>query len=203
MALRTASWDIDFRPWGWTRIKQQDDGPTVYVQFQLAGTPGHERFDMRSVVMQGGEDEPLSGRVWRRIPFSVVENLLARTNARDMLTRDCDVPAPSLETLAQFFEATGDLPSWTYTTTSDTVVSNELGGDPPGKFPRVTAPEGRLTDDFLKEVADAYRWFTAAKQAPAPAIAQMASVPVRTVHRWVYEARKRDILPPARSGRAG
>lgn len=69
--------------------------------------------------------------------------------------------------------------------------------------PAVTAPEGRLTDEFLKTVADAYLWMTVSGRHPAPSIAEMAKVPVSRVHRWVCEARKRGFLPPSRPGRAG
>lgn len=227
MGLRIATWDIDFRPHGWVRLVESDEGPTVYIRYDASGPPGaparegntlddsvlqalatlaasgQRRFTMRSVVMQAGNDEELSGRTWRRIPVSQIEELLSRTNAGDLLTAPCDVPAPSLEALNDFFEATEDLPGWSFTTASDAYAAESDDGEPKRKVPKIEAPGGRITDDFLRDVADAYVWFTDAKQSPAPAIAESAGVPVRTVHRWVYEARKRGILPPARSGRAG
>ncbi|MBP5892801.1 hypothetical protein [Streptomyces scabiei] len=227
MALQVGTWDIDFRPYGWMRLRDGEGGPTVFIQFDVTGPAGRvvpegitaenalvvlqeavtsmqqRRFEMRSVVMQAGSDEPLSGRTWRRIPMSQIETLLSQTNAGDMLTAPCEVSPPTLQGLGEFFEATEDTAMWTYTTGSDLLRSDGAEGEPSRPLPKVEAPKGRLTDEFLRDVADAYLWFADAKQSPAPAIADMASVPVRTVHRWIYEARKRDILPPARPGRAG
>jgi hypothetical protein len=228
MALRIASWEIDFRPHGWVRLVESDDGPTVYIRYEITGPPtppgpapgapleetvthalkalpllSQRRFTMQSVVMEAGQDEELSGRTWRRIPVSRIEELLTKTNAADMLTAPCDVPAPSLEGLAAFFEATDDLSSWSVTTPADSYAAEGLPGKPARKLPKIEPPGGRITDDFLRDVADAYRWFTEAKEPPAPSIAEVAGVPVRTVHRWIYEARKRELLPPGRTGRAG
>jgi hypothetical protein len=78
-----------------------------------------------------------------------------------------------------------------------------LGSVIPGGPPLSKPPEGRLTDDYLREVASLYLREVGTKRSPAPAIARAAGVPVRTVHRWIAEARKRGILPPATKGRAG
>lgn len=157
---------------------------------------------MQSVVMKAG-DESLSGRVWRRIPLADLETYFVFPEVRDVLTSESEVAPPSLEELEEYFTATENSSKVSAITWSGMYVSDGSEGYPEGKFPMIHAPEGRLTDEFLADVADAYRWLTRAKRAPAPAIADMAKVPVRTVHRWIYEARKRDILPPARQGRAG
>ena len=54
----------------------------------------------------------------------------------------------------------------------------------------------RMTDDFLAGIAHRYSELVDVGRMPAPAIAEAEGVPVRTVHRWVYEARKRGMLPP-------
>lgn len=76
-------------------------------------------------------------------------------------------------------------------------------GQQSAERPTIATPENGLTDDFLKSVAEAYLWATSAGLHPAPSIAELAEVPVRRVHRWVSDARKRGFLPPARPGRAG
>lgn len=220
MDLLTDVWEIDVRPGGWLRLRERGGGPSVYLHFAIAGTAGQERIDLRSVVMLAGGDEALSGRIWRRIPLSQIEAALARTlltempteaarygqaQARDAFTSgleafeiEAKIKAPSLDTLDEYFEATADIATMFFSP----VPSGMLVSDA-GRIPQLKPPEGRLTEDFLRDVADVYRWATDMGQSPGPAIAELAGVPVRTVHRWVYEARKRRILPPARSGRAG
>lgn len=173
------------------------------MQFRQSGHTGLERFDMHSVVMERGADDTLSGRTWRRIPFSELEMFMKLPEIREILTSPCDVAPPTLEGLADYFAATEHLVKTQLTLPSGMLVGDGSEETPKGKFPMIKAPEGRLTDEHLQDVAQAYRWLSDANKPPAPAIADMAGVPVRTVHRWVYEARKRGILPPARSGRAG
>lgn len=115
---------------------------------------GQGRCGLKGVQIEAGGEDSISGRCWRRIPFTDIERHLE-------------------------------------------------GRQQPAECPPVTAPDGRITEGFLKSVASAYLWLTSAGLRPAPGIAEMAGVPVRTVHRWVSDARKRGILPPARPGRAG
>jgi hypothetical protein len=62
----------------------------------------------------------------------------------------------------------------------------------------------RLDDAFLRHVADAYAdAIRRGAKSPAAALAAQAIVPVRTVHRWVYLARKAGHLPPGSQGRIG
>lgn len=204
MALASGEWHIEFRPWGWVRLMEKGGGPAVYLQYELSRTGSHTRLDLKAVVIRAGtEDDALSARTWRRIPFSKVETYLTITNAGSIITASCDVEAPSLEALDAYFDATKTFGTFSVSAPSERLVSDGGTNEPRRPMPQVKPPAGRLTDDFLEDVADAYRWFTEAKQAPAPAIAEMAGTPVRTVHRWIYEARKRGIIPPARTGRAG
>jgi hypothetical protein len=63
--------------------------------------------------------------------------------------------------------------------------------------PRLSAPTDGLTDQFLGDVAEAYRRAVKLRQPPAKTLAALAGVDARTVHSWVYKARKRGIMPPA------
>jgi hypothetical protein len=205
MELRELAWVVEARPGGWVRLKETD-GPSVYLHFQQGGAGEQERFDLKTAVMKAGSDEVLSGRSWRRVPLLDVERFIAHPRVRTALTFPCKEPPPAvLEELDAYFDA-GEFPgnpSETGYISSGMLVSDAPEQARAGKLPAIRPPEGRLTDDFLKDVADAYRWYTDAKQAPAPAIAELTGVPVRRVHRWVSDARKRGILPPARPGRAG
>jgi hypothetical protein len=72
------------------------------------------------------------------------------------------------------------------------------------ELPAIEPPAGhRMTDDFLYTVARAYALAALKGLAPAPAIAEQAGVSPRAVHKWVYTARKRGIMPPGTPGRVG
>jgi hypothetical protein len=72
------------------------------------------------------------------------------------------------------------------------------------ELPAIEPPAGhRMTDDFLHTVARAYALAALKGLAPAPAIAEQAGVSPRAVHKWVYTARKRGIMPPGTRGRVG
>ncbi|MET8862295.1 helix-turn-helix domain-containing protein [Nonomuraea sp. NPDC004580] len=220
MSLHIDAWNIEARPWGWLRLREiSGEGPTVYLHFTYAGPAGKERLDLQEVVMQSGAGEPLSARTWRRIPLSQIEQLLTQTlslanSAPTQSTaeagkqalasfRSSDVDPPTLDDLDRYFAATEDATVMYFQPVASGMLVSDGGELPPGRVPHLKPPEGRLTDEFLSDVAETYRWVTSTKYPPAPAIAEMTKVPVRTVHRWIYEARKRGILPPARPGRAG
>jgi hypothetical protein len=218
MDLRIDQWDIDVRPWGWLRLREaSNDGPTVYLRYEVGGSEGQQRLDLQAVLLRSGAEETLSGRVWRRIPFAEIERALTFTvvnpppGATESIDRSFaqarasfvdgvpEVVPPSLDALDDFFEATENLALMHF----NPVPSGMLVSEDHSRLPQIKPPEGRITDDFLQDVADAYRWHADRDMPPAPSIAELSGAPVRTVHRWIYEARKRGILPPARSGRAG
>lgn len=205
MALRIGTWELDVRPMGWTRLRDNGGGPTVYIQYAIPESADDTGLDMRTVVMEASPEEPLTGRTWRRIPLGMVEQSLLHhmEDTHGIFSYPWEGPAPTLDSLAEFFDATEDKFMTIKSPRLGTRVGDGQDGDPKGTLPVIRSPEGRLTDDFLGDVAEAYRWFTAAGQPPAPSISERSNVPVRTVHRWIYEARKRGILPPARAGRAG
>jgi hypothetical protein len=65
---------------------------------------------------------------------------------------------------------------------------------------RLTYENGQaLTDAFLSDVARAYEAAIARGLPPAEAISKLVGVQRKTVQSWVYKARKRDIMPPAKS----
>jgi hypothetical protein len=115
------------------------------------------------------------------------------------------IQGPKLELLASFFATTfgGGAKHW--------VADSWRGGTDPRPPRPVVVPEeailpklrrpDAITDEFLALVAAHYRRAVLEGRSPALALAGSAKVPVRTIHRWVYEARKRGIMPPGRRGR--
>jgi hypothetical protein len=71
-------------------------------------------------------------------------------------------------------------------------------------FRLTRGPDGwRLTDDFLRDVARAYRAAVARGEWPNASIAQQVKAEPRTVEGWVRRARAAKYLPPGRRGVAG
>ena len=58
-------------------------------------------------------------------------------------------------------------------------------------------------DEFYEVIARAYRLLAADSARPVVDIAEANDVPVTTAQRWVKEARRRELLPPGRRGKAG
>lgn len=69
--------------------------------------------------------------------------------------------------------------------------------------PPLTRPDGTDPEGFSRRVAQAYKEAVVDTRTPAKALADEAGVPVTTVHRWIRDARRLGLLPPARKGRAG
>ena len=65
------------------------------------------------------------------------------------------------------------------------------------------APRGSRPDGFYEAVASTYRHLVSASARPVADLADANDVPRTTAHRWVKEARRRDLLPPGRPGKAG
>lgn len=64
-------------------------------------------------------------------------------------------------------------------------------------------PNAGLTDEFLGRLRRAYFAAIQRGEAPNKAIATDLHLSRRTVERWVYIARQRGIMPPARTGAKG
>jgi hypothetical protein len=68
----------------------------------------------------------------------------------------------------------------------------------PAKLELDPPQDGRLTDEFLSTVAAAYEAAIGRRRPPAKTLGKLAGVSDRTVHRWVYVARKRGLMEPAK-----
>jgi hypothetical protein len=232
--MRIHDWKVEIRPCGWLRLTEHTGtGPTVFLQYKVTEHGKQRRLDLNAVVMHAAEKEPLSGRVWRRIPLSDIEEALtafvfgavppvqlpadfdvfdspaeafeyARAEFFPGYHRgepEADCATPPVDELEDLFDQYAEL---TMIRLFDAVFpALASAGTAEEQPPRVTPTGGLLTEEFLRSVADAYRWFSDRGQAPAPGISAVSGSPVRTVHRWILQARKRGILPPARTGRAG
>lgn len=211
MAERFRRWVGEAVPGGWVRLKDREAGGTVvYLRFDPVVHRGHTRFKLRDLVVRGAPDDDLTTRMFRRIPITELEQAVEDPTVKLTLTAEPFAPPPSLDNLDAYFDAKppATAPDGVYGALINfdwhAITSDGEGEIPAGECPIVRKPgPGRLTDEFLSEVGDAYRWLANAKMKPSPTIADMAGVPVATARRWIYEARKRGIMPPGRPGRAG
>jgi hypothetical protein len=95
------------------------------------------------------------------------------------------------------------------TSALDKVIPPGYDYDAEPAFPRkprtwtLSRPDGTDPEGFSRRVAEAYNDLVLWSSAPAKALAIEAGVPVTTVHRWIRDARRLGLLPPARKGRAG
>jgi hypothetical protein len=78
----------------------------------------------------------------------------------------------------------------------------KLVADRPRKKLRVPEGRGKYPDSFYDLVGSLYVLAASRSQPPAPFIAEMAEVPVSTVHRWIREARRRGFLAPSKRRKA-
>jgi hypothetical protein len=71
-----------------------------------------------------------------------------------------------------------------------------------GKPIQITRPKSRrLDDEFYARVADAYRQAVGRGLNPRQAIAEAAGVSPDVAGRWIYQARRRDLIPKTSAGR--
>lgn len=198
--LKFNSWNVEYRPGGWIRA-QDATGVTVFLRALPVGDGAARRYRVHMALMSS--DEPITARKWRDVPFGDIElHVMAAASVsdefRDSMDRPPEVEFTSLDALQDYFNRTHFEMSGMIA--GDVLIDENAPGH---MFRLVRPPDGRLTDEFLQNLADMYRWLVGTDRAPAPAIAESAGVPVRTVHRWVSEARKRGFLPPGIKGKAG
>jgi hypothetical protein len=123
----------------------------------------------------------------RQLPELAHEQEVVREGDHGPVTVVCRDPLTEM-ILDRWNETPGDAPEVFAT------------GDDPQREP-LTRPTGRDTDEFYRRVAAAYTETIRRTRSVAPELAAEANVPVRTVHGWIREARRRGFLPPGKQGR--
>jgi hypothetical protein len=196
-------WHAAFAPDGWVRLT--DGAGTVvflHITKEPDGAPGTH-------LVVTASERPIRAATWRDVPFESVEQLAQVAGSGRL---DGQHVPRTVKLLASMIGPIG--PEETTPLVED--LESLFGPDAPTTFfllpgnkvsserlINLRRPEGRITDEFLIDLSAAYMELAASKRPPAPAIAEQTETPVRTVHRWIYEARKRGHLPPGRTGRAG
>lgn len=202
--LKLHDWTINYWPGGWVRATDEL-GSMVALQYRPVGEGANLRLRLYTTLMTSVE--PITARRWREFPLTEIESmftLMQLTSPEQIteLTAPPDSEPLSMDEVMRFFEETPALKFGAIFPTGK-VIDDEVV--PRMVFTPVTRPaDGRITDDFLANVAAMYNWLVArGGDAPVASISKGSDVPVGTVHRWVAMARKRGFLPPAVKGRAG
>jgi hypothetical protein len=196
-------WSVAYRPGGWVRLRAKDElstgfRGTVYLQL-LPDKTYQGRLTVHQAFMVG--DMSISARTWRQVPIAEIERVARQPEQAEVLRRPTDRPLAPAEELGRYFDETE--PQFGAATTHIRDTPPLAPFDVPMIPEPVQAPpKGRITDEFLVHVASAYAQ-AVGEGSPAKVIAEQAKVPIRTVHGWITEARKRGHLPPGRPGRAG
>ncbi|NUV60647.1 hypothetical protein [Streptomyces sp. CAI-85] len=148
--------------------------------------------------------EALDSAALKSIPIARIESLLnTRTVTAALFARQSGATQGPPEGVTPFRAESEQL---------DTALSTYLDRSPRPSFPPPEAapqreplarPDGTDPDAFYRRVAEVYNDAVRETAAPAKVLAEEAGVPTTTVHRWIFEARRRGFLPPARKGRAG
>jgi hypothetical protein len=189
---------------GWVRVER--DGLPGVLYLRLAQASG--RWQVREMYLESGEGEEIRARDLRELPLAAIV-ALALSHHEHLAVRAA-MPGPDLGTLASNYSATfGPKDTgWVTESMRSPAENRKLRKRPPkAAEPPPVAPldrPDRLDDAFLRHVADAYAdAIRRGAASPAAMLARQATVPVRTVHRWIYLARKAGHLPPGSQGRIG
>lgn len=203
--LEFQTWKIKYWPGGWVRATDEDTDSTVVLHYLPVGEG--DTFSLRLHTTLMTSPHPITARQWRDVPLGEIEQGFTAWQRGKLeefaLPTQLDVNQPfSLEAVLRFFEETPALEIDRQLTTGHRIPEDL---QPEAAFEGLRRPaDGRISDEFLRNVATVYRWLVAkGEEAPANMIGEKAGIPVRTVHRWIAQARKRRFLPPAVKGKAG
>jgi hypothetical protein len=205
---------------GWTRLVTS--AAVIYLRF-LPNETG--RWVVREIFVDGNDGEgSITAATLRELPLSELEAAInGDPELIRVLTAHLDTFSPAsgpedgpsnVAVLCSFFSAaggptTGEELNWVQMASmarrgESPTIKRRVYSDNAKRVAlddefRLTECPDALTDEFLQRLARAYRAAVVRGEAPNVAIAEGTGAPVRTVQRWVYEARKRGIMPPARA----
>lgn len=202
--------DLSIGNGGWVRVDDPKTLPgPLYMRLQ-PDTDGRWRTVELYLDSQG---TAITGEMMRRAPIARVEALFADLREQqDHLEQRINLPGVPMSVLASHYghtfgsRATG----WVADAHRSQIPGSGVKpakrvekrpGPDDDEPPPLHAPNGgRLTNEFLDQVARAYRAAVRRGEWPAPAIAAQAGVSVHAARKWIYTARKRGIMESGRQG---
>lgn len=192
---------------GWVRADDVAGLPgPLYVRLRPRGDG---RWQVTEVYLDG-DGEALTSEALGRVPLADLEAVINNAG-RESLQERAGLPAVLLSEAASYYATTFGpraqgwpvdmLRSQFDSGTRLPAAGNGVSVVAPDAAPLSPPARGRITDEFLHEVSRAYGAAVQRGQRPAVALAEQAGVSARTVHGWIYQARKRGIMPPGTQGR--
>ncbi|MFF4839278.1 hypothetical protein ACFY2G_04345 [Streptomyces collinus] len=181
---------------GWVEVAVPDVVPRILVK----AVEKDGRWVVGNLLVVS---DALDSATLKSIPIARIESLLnTRTVGAALTARRSGVAGPDwLPSYEAEFEQLDDALA-RYLANSTRPTSSPSPGVAPPREP-LSRPDGSDPDAFYRQVAEAYNDAVRETSAPAKVLSEEAGVPTTTVHRWIFEARRRGFLPPARKGRAG
>lgn len=171
---------LSFGSGGWVAVHGGSLPGVLYVRFRLVG----ERVKPMELYLDGsGSEAVIDASDLRHLPLQLIESVV-NDDPGMLLFGMHATNVPDLSALRAHFGA-GDLQT--------SSVERE--------FRLSHGPVEGLTDDFLRDVARAYRAAQARDERPNKSIAEQTGYPLKTAQRWVYTARQRGIMPRGEKGR--
>jgi len=199
---------------GWVCADEVDElppGALLYVRFR----PDDQNGRLQPVELYlDAEGQAITGKHMRELPLHVIESAVNDDpDTPSDVRRLMDVPGPQLSVLASHYGATFGRQAkdddWTalsmFSQYKDSGLTQpkKLRPKPPQGTSNVAPlppPADGMTDEWLRHLAAAYAAAVRRGEPPAKALAEQAGVPVRTVHSWVYRARKSGHMAPSKRG---
>jgi hypothetical protein len=211
---------------GWIRVETDDLPGWLYVRLEKDDTG---RWRTHELYVDG--HSTLTPGMLRRIPLGRIEALAVQGDGAGILERSLSKPGPQLRTLAATYASyyTGERHhcescggfvdprrgkslswpegSWWSELKGVNVPAPKDKSESQSEPAPVTLTrpdDGRLTDEFLDRVVAAYAAVVrAGSTSPAKTLHHESGIPERTIHKWVYLARKRGRMPAGKQGTVG
>lgn len=195
MEVNSVQWTSspDERRGAWARVFLDDlDG---FLLVRTSRRSGSRR--ITGLVLMPGEGDSM-GQMLKDLPLSRIEFFLRQLPEMPAEVEHVDEDGA----VEVFHDPLGTHIFKEWNRAEGASVRSVEGDRDEHRRPALTRPDKSGDDVFYKQVAEAYAEVMARTRAVAPTLAEEANVPVRTVHRWVAEARRRGFLPPTSRGRA-
>lgn len=202
---------------GWVRYDDPEQPGPLYVRFKREDDG---RWQTTEVYLDG-RGATVTGAILRELPVPAIEAFVnSDEEFSDALADQAGLACVLLSEAASYFSGMTITPKTKRTWLVDMLLSQFPNNDVPkvrrrpdpiadelhAEVPPLRAPEDGLTDDFLRHVAAAYAALVLKRdRKPAETLAKQVGpdTKVRTVHDWIYMARKRGFMAPGRRGKVG